>query len=992
MKRAIVLVLALVLLSANSSAFAFVDQIASFPGNPRAGEPITISFRAGVCEGVNMPVVWDLRGTGNVRDLVVDGAAFLDPLFCLNEIGTTEIVIGALSPGAYEIHIKIRDPLDGAGGIPTPSFGSAQFTVGQARPIPTLNLLGLGIVVVLLVGVVAFGRRRMVSSLSITALALCVMQSPTCVAQEAILLEITLAQAPAPSPESIVEGYDFASGINPPFPALTAGSPSYAVYLLPFRARGEVSARLLAHPESTRAKAERTLLIAYTSPANRDAGIAAMQAEEAIESVSIPVALEHSADEPIRLASAKSILGIPDWRSQLHLPQAWARVGGWARIGVLDNGYDVGHPDLLSFDGSGQYTGGNLITADSLDIGRLGTAPSVDNCVFPAPSTCDTNLDEMEPVAIPVGAATGSFCDVTVDDPIADRIMRPWFAGHGTHVLGLVGARHDNADTSKGACPHCGVQPMRTSLEVCRASRVTSTTNGSANAAAIFYLIDHGIQIVNMSFANNIPTFPTYFCQQDPNNSTCRAIKHAGNNGVVLVAASGNNRTRIAYPARSPGVVPVGGVDEQLSFWDNDSDPPPSNLDGCPSPGSSIECGSNWTTINGDPKQEVVVPSRQIDSTFYRGQNWNVASDCGDGVLGTLGDGHGPCTGTSMSSPIAAGIFGLLRSVNPLLLPGDPNGSAFEPLGVRNILAATTNQAQLGLPWDAKLGFGITDADAAVRGVLGTVAGQVVKNRVTPMFTLYGNTATDFAYSATPQGATALILAANGQYLSSGGSTPGYFDLPHDPILVSFLDPGATFYVMSTEIKPAPTAPELIPLFLLERIQNWPVGCVGGAGCNINNRDVTLATTETDVETMVADGYRYFHRQGFIYAPCAQEPSCIPAGAERLYRKCNATEDDCAVFLERDRSFKESQGYTQTYPAGGNVVLGYAYPNVDTDGDLLVDGMEYVIGTNPQLPDSDGDGQSDGAEFPQAGVPVSDPCQGPNNQCANAPMFANGFE
>ncbi len=197
---------------------------------------------------------------------------------------------------------------------------------------------------------------------------------------------------------------------------------------------------------------------------------------------------------------------------------------------------------------------------------------------------------------------------------------------------------------------------------------------------------------------------------------------------------------------------------------------------------------------------------------------------------------------------------------------------------------------------------------------------------------------------------------------------------------------------MSTEVKPFASNPALIPLYLFDRIRNWPVGCTVGAGCNTNNRDVTLATTEADVETMVADGYRYFHRQGFIFAPCAPEASCVPTGAERLYRKCNTSEDDCAVFLERDRLAREAQDYTQTYPAGSSVVLGYAFPNVDTDNDLLINGMEYVIGTNPLLADSDSDGNMDGSEFPQAGVALSDPCQGPNPRCDPAAIFAHGFE
>lgn len=70
----------------------------------------------------------------------------------------------------------------------------------------------------------------------------------------------------------------------------------------------------------------------------------------------------------------------------------------------------------------------------------------------------------------------------------------------------------------------------------------------------------------------------------------------------------------------------------------------------------------------------------------------------------------------------------------------------------------------------------------------------------------------------------------------------------------------------------------------------------------------------------------------------------------------------------------------------------YAYPNVDSDGDGLIDGFERIIRTRPDLADSDGDGVSDGVEFPLAGISVSDPCQGPNVQCNLSALFANGFE
>ncbi len=102
----------------------------------------------------------------------------------------------------------------------------------------------------------------------------------------------------------------------------------------------------------------------------------------------------------------------------------------------------------------------------------------------------------------------------------------------------------------------------------------------------------------------------------------------------------------------------------------------------------------------------------------------------------------------------------------------------------------------------------------------------------------------------------------------------------------------------------------------------------------------------------------------------------------------------CAVFLESQRAAFEGIAYTGLFPGAARSQLGFAYPVVDSDADGLVDAAEHVIGTVPTLADSDGDGKGDGAEYPLAGLPVSDPCQGPNIQCPHIlnRIFKDQFE
>jgi subtilisin family serine protease len=509
--------------------------------------------------------------------------------------------------------------------------------------------------------------------------------------------------------------------------------------------------------------------------------------------------------------------------------------------------------------------------------------------------------------------------------------------------------------------------------------------NWDAGSAAATILADTGAQVINMSFGSQ--DAPDDVCVFQSDDAWCLALQHANNVGSVVVASSGNNRLRIQFPANDPRVVSVGGFDANLSFWDDS----PGSTTFCPAQ-STLECGSNYTTALGLPKQESIASAKVVLSTTYPGKNWNLQS-CGDGFPGPgFGNGVGLCTGTSMSSPQVAGLIGILRSINPLVPPSQPVITAPQAPGVRTVLAQTTDRAQVGQAWDQRFGYGRPDAAAGAKRMLGRVAGAVVKNRATPLFRLRSTGANDYADTTTPQMAVAFIRF-RASYQPQGTLVPGYGNFPQESGTTPLPAPRAPAYVLTTEFSPRPNYPNLIPLYAVGRERNWPVGCTAGAaGCNSNHRDFTLLTKTSEIEQAHTDGYSLRTIQGYIYQPCTPEPTCIPPGAVKFYRACNTSVDDCATFLQSEFATFQSAGYTAAYPAGSGTLMGYAYPSTDTDGDGLVDGFEFAVGTNHTLADTNGDFVSDGVQFPMAGVPVSDPCSGNAANCPGDTIFKNGFQ
>ncbi|MCA9130659.1 MAG: S8 family serine peptidase, partial [Planctomycetales bacterium] len=754
------------------------------------------------------------------------------------------------------------------------------------------------------------------------------------------------------------------------------------------------------HTDWASAQLHRTLVVGFNDQPRRDKALAALEAHESVESVSIRrIDVLRYPPSSTRTTAAKGHLSNPspfvpkdqsmasnergkstgntvpqEHLNQLRIGQAWKIAEGWGLVGTADSGIYRNHSELKSFAGAASIggnfiPGGNYLPALSENVAGHGQDPS--------------NVDEFQ--YSNYSGSVPTVCDPNQDGWLNTEETYPGEGtGHGTHVAGLIAANAEDSQGVSGGCKHCGLAIIKTMYHFCflgnnppatASTAATLDTVSGTNAA-----LDAGVQVINISAGS-----PNIVCGSSNSNVLCTTVKAAFQDDVFVSAASGNNRTNIQAPANGTWAAAIGGIQEsqsQLTLWDKS---PGSTVD-CPfdpqDPGNEAECGSNYGP-NGHPTtyQELMTLSVDVVSTVYPDREWNAFLGCGDTYGdGPANDGFGACTGTSMSAPQVSAVVGLIRSINPLVPVGAAKTTA--PLsagGIRKLLADTASRAQSGQAWDWKLGFGLPNAEAAARGMLGVKRAERVRNRAIPLFSLQNTSTGDTAAVATPQ--MAMSLNQYG-YTADGVSIPPYTAFPNPGKGI----PRARAYVLSTQVPPDVGTPEIIPLFLMVRV-------------NGSSRDYILLSDSAQVQSASTNGYTYLGRQGYVYRHCAGISGCTqPTGTQTLNLQCKPGGSPCAVFPEGDRTTFQSRGFTEVFSSMASSRLGYAYArgagNGDADSDGLPNALEVVLGTRTDIADTDGDGINDGAEYPFAGIPVSDPCDGPLEQrCTRSlRLFGNGFE
>jgi subtilisin family serine protease len=230
------------------------------------------------------------------------------------------------------------------------------------------------------------------------------------------------------------------------------------------------------------------------------------------------------------------LYGTAAWVGYIQQPAVYA-TNGWQAIqqnatgsitvAVIDTGIDANNPILAPVLVSGYDFTRNVrgFASDLADIDQH-TAAMVDQAGNSAGQGYQV-------------VALNQFAQAFLDQHTAamvDANALPSDFGHGTMVAGLI---HLAAPTAK--------------IMSLKAFSADGTANESGIIRAIYYAVDHGATVINMSF--EIPQI---------SNALMKAINYADRQGVICVASAGNDgRDSLVYPAAYGNVIGVGSVDQQ---------------------------------------------------------------------------------------------------------------------------------------------------------------------------------------------------------------------------------------------------------------------------------------------------------------------------------------------------------------------------------------------------------------------------------------------
>jgi thermitase len=266
----------------------------------------------------------------------------------------------------------------------------------------------------------------------------------------------------------------------------------------------------------------------------------------------------------------------------------------------------------------------------------------------------DTGTDYKHPNLAPNMVAGFDFKDKDADP--MDETSAQGNPGHGTHCAGIIGATGLIDGGVQGMSPEVSIMPLRF---------LGADGSGDLDSAikAIDYAIEHKVSVISASWGASVPLSTA--------QPLVEALQRADKAGIIFVTAAANdgknNDKTDVYPANAgtPNMMTVAAS--------NSGDTKPS-----------------WSNY-GRAKVSLAAP--------------------GDAIISTLpGNKYANLSGTSMATPLVAGLVAFLKAQDPSLTGAE----------VRSLMQTTGAQVQIETACNCRI-----DAFAAVDTLLSKKAWMV---------------------------------------------------------------------------------------------------------------------------------------------------------------------------------------------------------------------------------------------------------------------------
>jgi hypothetical protein len=309
--------------------------------------------------------------------------------------------------------------------------------------------------------------------------------------------------------------------------------------------------------------------------------------------------LDHSTIEILDALNDRTVLnyfGTQAWTGYVNQPAVGAvrladshasGATGAGIVAIIDTGIDPTHPLL-----QGALVPGYDFTTDT--EGLPSEFDDLDHSTIEILDHSTIEILDTAATAVPLNPST-----VAILDPAAalDPSTLPAAFGHGTMVAGIV----------RLVAPTAKIMPLK-------AFNADGTSSVFDIVRAIYYAVDHGARVINMSFSSTVLS-----------PELGRAINYATDHGVICVASAGNmGQETFVYPGGQRNVLGVGSTTSAAS-------PTRSTF-------------SNY----GDGLVSLAAPGEAVITTYP-------------------GGGYAGVWGTSFSAPMVAGGAALLLQIDPTL-------------------------------------------------------------------------------------------------------------------------------------------------------------------------------------------------------------------------------------------------------------------------------------------------------------------------------------